>query len=61
MLETCFGEKERINYEDFLKIIQEVQSDIFLSIIALIRERLPCADNFGRFKRNFDKLMEKKA
>jgi hypothetical protein len=31
-----FGDKKRINYEDYVKINQELSSEMFLSILTLL-------------------------
>jgi len=36
LLVNVFGEKKRINYEDYCKINQELSSEMFLSILTLL-------------------------
>ena len=48
-LDKCFGEKESLNLEEFTKINEEVSSEMLLSIMTLIHERLPCSESFFRF------------
>lgn len=38
---------------------EEISSDTVLSVLGLFRERLPCSDNFWRYKRNYDLHMKK--
>jgi len=41
---------------------EEKTSDMVLSVLSLFRERLPCSENFWRYKRNFElhmKMIEK--
>jgi hypothetical protein len=33
---------------------EEVASDTLLSVINLFREKLPCSENFWRYKRNYE-------
>lgn len=33
---------------------EEISSDTVLAILGLFRERLPCSENFWRYKRNYD-------
>lgn len=54
----CFGEKEKINFKDFLKINEEISSDMLLSVLNIFREKLPCSENFWRYKRNYELHME---
>jgi hypothetical protein len=52
-----FGDKKRINYEDYVQINQEVTSEMFLSIIALLQTNLPCSTNYYRYKNNYEKYV----
>lgn len=54
ILDLCFGDKERINFQEFSKINEEIASDMLLSVLNLFREKLPCSENFWRYKRNFE-------
>jgi hypothetical protein len=33
---------------------EEISSDTLLAVLGLFRERLPCSENFWRYKRNYD-------
>lgn len=33
---------------------EEISSDTVLALMGLFRERLPCSENFWRYKRNYD-------
>ena len=46
-----------IDVAKFKKINEEISSDTLMSVLGLFRERLPCAENFWRYKRNYDQLM----
>jgi hypothetical protein len=37
---------------------EEVASDTLLSVINLFREKLPCSENFWRYKRNYELHMQ---
>jgi len=37
---------------------EDISSDTFLSVLGLFRERLPCSENFWRYKRNYDLHMK---
>jgi len=37
---------------------EEISSDTVLAILGLFRERLPCSENFWRYKRNYDLHMK---
>ena len=54
ILDNCFLQKEKISLADFQKITEEISSDMFLSMLSLFRERLPCSENYWRYKRNYE-------
>lgn len=61
ILDICFEGKSRIDPAQFLKMNEEISSDTLLAVLGLFRERLPCSENFWRYKRNYDlhmKMME---
>ena len=57
MLNEVFGSKRRINLEEFKRINMEVTSEMFLSILILLQNQLPCTENFYRYQKNFEKYM----
>lgn len=59
-LDTCFAGKERLSVETFTAINETVSSEMLLSIMTILQDRLPCSENFYRFKNNYDKFMEEK-
>ena len=58
ILEMCFGGQTNIDQAGFKKINEEISSDTVLAVLALFRERLPCSENFWRYKRNYDLHMK---
>jgi len=58
ILDACFEGKQRIDVNGFKKINEEISSDSVLAIKGLFRERLPCSENFWRYKRNYDLHMK---
>ena len=58
ILDICFGTKEKINLQEFQKINEEISSDMLLSVLNLFREKLPCSENFWRYKRNYELHMK---
>ena len=58
ILDICFEGKQRIDPAGFRKMNEEISSDTVLSVLGLFRERLPCSDNFWRYKRNYDLHMK---
>jgi len=57
LLKNVFGEKKRINYEEYVKINQEITSEMFLSILTLLQTNLPCSVNYYRYKNNYEKYV----
>lgn len=57
MIANVFGDKKRINYEDYVKINQEMSSEMFLSILTLLQSNLPCSVNYYRYKNNYEKYV----
>ena len=52
-----FGDKKRINYDDYVKINQEMSSEMFLSILTLLQTNMPCSVNYYRYKNNYEKYV----
>ena len=58
ILDLCFEDKERINLEEFKEITESKTSDMVLAVLSLFRERLPCSENYWRYKRNYELHMK---
>ena len=58
ILELCFGGQTNIDQTQFKKINEDISSDTVLAVLGLFRERLPCSENFWRYKRNYDLHMK---
>ena len=58
ILEICFDGKQRVDVESFKKMNEDISSDTVLAVLGLFRERLPCSENFWRYKRNYDLHMK---
>jgi len=52
-----FADKKRINYDDYVKINQEMTSEMFLSILTLLQTNMPCSVNYYRYKNNYEKYV----
>jgi hypothetical protein len=52
-----FADKKRINYDDYVKINQEMSSEMFLSILTLLQTNMPCSVNYYRYKNNYEKYV----
>lgn len=58
VLDHCFGEKEKITLEDFKHITEHTTSDMVLAVLSIFRERLPCSENYWRYKCNYEIHMQ---
>ena len=45
------SEQKQMNFENYTHIINNVSSEMFLSLMALLHHKLPCAGNCFRLKR----------
>ena len=45
------AEQKQMNFENYAHIINNVSSEMFLSLMALLHHKLPCAGNCFRLKR----------
>lgn len=54
VLGHCYGDRQSINLKEFQQITENVSSDMVLSVLSLLRERLPCSENYWRYRRNFE-------
>ena len=57
LLNEVFGTKRRISLDEFKRINQEVTSEMFLSLLILLQNSLPCTENFYRYQKNFEKYI----
>jgi hypothetical protein len=49
--DALFGAKTSMNFEEYVTFNMKVSSELFVSLMAIFDERLPCANNFFRLKR----------
>ena len=54
ILDISFGDQKQIDFPAFMKMNEEISSDSLLSVLNLFREKLPCSENFWRYKRNYE-------
>jgi len=57
MVDVCFGKKDKLNLEEFQKISENKSSDMLLVVLNLLREKLPCSENFYNFQDEFARQM----
>ena len=54
ILDICFDDKTTIGLQEFMKITEQRSSDMVLAVLSLLRDRLPCSENYWRYKRNYE-------
>jgi len=57
VLDLCFEGKTSINFAEFSSISEKKTSDMVLAVLSLLRERLPCSENYWRYKRHYEMHM----
>lgn len=55
MVDACFGDREKLNLEDFQAISVNKSSDMLLTILNLLKIKLPCSENFFHYQADFEK------
>lgn len=51
---TCvFADEQQVNLEEFIKFNTSVSSEMFLSVMSVLEERLPCSEFYYRELENF--------
>lgn len=58
LLDEVFGSRKRLSYEEYMQIVSEISSEMFLSLIILLQSSLPCSENFTRYKNNYEKYQD---
>jgi len=58
LISNVFGDKKRINYDEYVKLNQDVSSEMFLSLLTLLQTNIPCSVNFYRYKTNYEKYLD---
>ena len=54
ILDLCFGERQKINFNEFSSITERDTSDMVLAVLSLLREHLPCSEKYWRYKRHYE-------
>lgn len=60
MVDMCFDGKTKVDLTEFSKISEEKASDMLLSILNLLKMKLPCSENFYHYQADFEKSMKQK-
>ena len=54
LLDLVFDNKEKLNLEEFQKINEEQTSDMLVTVLTLLRDKLPCSEMFYKYQREFE-------
>jgi len=60
MTTACFDGKEKINLQEFQGIIEHKASDMLLTVLNVLRTKLPCSENFYHYQKDFEAQMKEK-
>ena len=52
-LDTVFGSKKEITFEEYLQVNKNVSSEMFFSLMSILHEKLPCSQNVFRLKKMY--------
>lgn len=52
-LECAFADKQTMNFEEFAHFNSNISSEMFISVMAIFHEKLPCAQFYFRQRRKF--------
>lgn len=53
LVSKVFGNKQKIDFDEFSIINKQVSSEMFLSVLILFQTQLPCSENFNRYKSSY--------
>lgn len=55
LLDIAFKDKDKIDLKEFQKINETTSSDMLVTVLGLLRDKLPCSENFYHFQEDFFK------
>lgn len=54
LLELAFSKKDKMNLEEFQKFNEEETSDMLVTVLTLLKEKLPCTETFFKLQSTFE-------
>jgi len=54
LLDLVFEGKDKLGLEEFQKINEEHTSDMLVTVLTLLRDRLPCSETFYKYQKEFE-------
>jgi len=63
LIDLTFKKKDKINLEEFQDINENITSDMLVTVLTLLKDKLPCSEMFYKLQADFEEKMnaEKKA
>ena len=58
LVEICFEEKAKLNFEDFKRVAESVTSEIFLCLFSIIKTHFPSIQQFKHYEKGLKKKSE---
>eukprot|EP01022_Parablepharisma_sp_SALTPOND_P006660 TRINITY_DN126_c1_g1_i1.p1 TRINITY_DN126_c1_g1~~TRINITY_DN126_c1_g1_i1.p1 ORF type:complete len:708 (+),score=74.27 TRINITY_DN126_c1_g1_i1:471-2594(+) len=58
LVDICFGDKTKMNFEDFKTVTEKVSSEMFLCLFSLLKTRFPSLAQFKRYEQGLKKKTE---
>jgi Ca2+-binding EF-hand superfamily protein len=54
LLELAFNGKDKLDLESFQKVNEDVTSDMLVTVLSLLKSKLPCSETFYNFQREYE-------
>lgn len=55
LIDLVFKDKDKIDLAEFQEINETITSDMLVTVLSLLRDKLPCSENFYHFQEDFEK------
>jgi Ca2+-binding EF-hand superfamily protein len=59
LLDLTFKKKDKINLEEFQEINENVTSDMLVTVLSLLKDKLPCSETFYSLQKEFEEKQAK--
>lgn len=59
LLDLTFKKKDKINLEEFQEINENVTSDMLVTVLSLLKDKLPCSETFYNLQKEFEEKQAK--
>lgn len=54
LLDIAFKDKDKLDLETFQKVNEDITSDMLVTVLGLLKDRLPCSETFYNFQREYE-------